>query len=182
MSNVDLTPIKTVYNGYLFKSKLEAKWAAFFDSMGIAFEYEPDAFAVNGGWYTPDFYVPELYIGNTDVRGAYVEIKPISWEFDMDYYKKMSAALRNKNLVLFAGEPYDFAIPYWESQGHAYRVCPEWAKHQALAYCEDCNDLGLQYLEESRKCCPYCDSMRNGQTVFSAAVAARQKKFFHSIS
>lgn len=179
MANIDFTPIKTVYNGYLFKSKLEAKWAVFFDNMGFVYEYEPEAFGVGDGWYTPDFYIPEMYLGSTVFRGVYAEIKPSSWDCELEYYVKLSRAMRNKILVLFAGEPYDFAIPYWESYGHAYRVCPEWDKHQTLAYCGECNDFGVQYLEESRKCCPHCDSMRNGPTMLNAAIDARQKKFFH---
>ena len=44
---------ETMYSGVLFRSRLEARWAAFFDLIGWTWEYEPlDLY----GW-TPDFRV-----------------------------------------------------------------------------------------------------------------------------
>jgi hypothetical protein len=60
--------IQTQYNNHLFRSRLEAKWAIFFDEMGIKWEYEPEGFKLdNGIVYVPDFYLPGL--------GVYIEIK-----------------------------------------------------------------------------------------------------------
>lgn len=36
--------IQTHYNGYKFRSRLEARWAVFFDEMGIQYEYEKEGF------------------------------------------------------------------------------------------------------------------------------------------
>ena len=33
--------VQTEYNGYKFRSRLEARWAVFFDTLGIEYEYEP---------------------------------------------------------------------------------------------------------------------------------------------
>ena len=33
----DIKPIETVYNGYRFRSRLEARWAVFFDEAGIEY-------------------------------------------------------------------------------------------------------------------------------------------------
>lgn len=63
--------IPTEYKGYRFRSRLEAKWAVFFDALGIEWEYEPEAFALpGGGGYLPDFWLP------TFDGGVYVEVKP----------------------------------------------------------------------------------------------------------
>lgn len=52
--------IETIYNGYRFRSRLEARWAVFFDEMGIKYEYEPQGYKLsNGKCYLPDFYLPE---------------------------------------------------------------------------------------------------------------------------
>ena len=59
MSN-EIKPIETIYNGYKFRSRLEARWAVFFDAMGIKYEYEPEGIEVNDCKYLPDFYFPEL--------------------------------------------------------------------------------------------------------------------------
>ena len=56
---MEIKPIETLYNGYRFRSRLEARWAVFFDAAGIKYEYEPEGFEVDGVRYLPDFYLPE---------------------------------------------------------------------------------------------------------------------------
>jgi len=67
-----MRPIQTVYQGYKFRSRLEARWAVFFDALKIKWEYEPEGYHLsNGEMYLPDFYLP----GFCD-RGIYAEVKP----------------------------------------------------------------------------------------------------------
>ena len=40
----EIKAIETVYNGYRFRSRLEARWAVFFEAAGIEYEYEPEGF------------------------------------------------------------------------------------------------------------------------------------------
>lgn len=55
---MDLKPIETIYNGYKFRSRLEARWAVFFDTLGVEYEYEPEGFELpSGKRYLPDFRV-----------------------------------------------------------------------------------------------------------------------------
>jgi hypothetical protein len=65
-------PKLTQYNGIIFKSALEARWAVFFDCLGIEYYYEPHFEEVETGctsvYYKPDFYIPAL--------NKYFEIKP----------------------------------------------------------------------------------------------------------
>lgn len=50
--------IQTTYQGYKFRSRLEARWAVFFDALGLKWEYEPEGFQLPGGLqYLPDFRV-----------------------------------------------------------------------------------------------------------------------------
>ena len=50
--------IDTVYRGYKFRSRLEARWAVFFDSLGIEWEYEKEGYELGElGRYLPDFYI-----------------------------------------------------------------------------------------------------------------------------
>lgn len=61
--------IETRYNGYLFRSRLEARWAVFFDYAGIKYEYEPEGYELEDGTrYLPDFYLPELDM-HVEVKG-----------------------------------------------------------------------------------------------------------------
>lgn len=70
-SEVDYTirPVEVYYKGYRFRSRLEARWAAFFDLCEWAWEYEPADF---NGWF-PDF----VLLGKKGNR-VYVEVKPIA--------------------------------------------------------------------------------------------------------
>ncbi len=52
--------IETQYKGYRFRSRLEARWAVFFDALGIEWEYEPQGFNMDGVYYLPDFYLVNL--------------------------------------------------------------------------------------------------------------------------
>lgn len=72
--------IETVYKGYKFRSRLEARWAVFFDAMGIEYQYELEGFDLGeAGWYLPDFYLPE--------SGWFVEVKPLGDISDKDQAK-----------------------------------------------------------------------------------------------
>jgi hypothetical protein len=62
--------IPTRYNGRQFRSRLEARWAAFFDLMKWNWDYEP--IDLNG--WIPDFVVGDF------ATGAYVEVKPIDFD------------------------------------------------------------------------------------------------------
>lgn len=55
----DIKAIETHYNGYRFRSRLEARWSVFFDKLGIKRTYEEEGFDCDGVWYLPDFYLPD---------------------------------------------------------------------------------------------------------------------------
>jgi hypothetical protein len=45
----------------MYRSRLEARWAVFFETMEVKAEYEPEGFDLPGGIrYLPDFYLPEI--------------------------------------------------------------------------------------------------------------------------
>ena len=61
--------IETSYKGYRFRSRTEARWAVFFDALGIVWEYEMEGYKLGKeGWYLPDFWLPqyEIYIVPAD--------------------------------------------------------------------------------------------------------------------
>ena len=58
----NIKPIDTYYKGYRFRSRLEARWAVFFDYMGIDWVYEEQGYTFpDGTCYLPDFYLPESH-------------------------------------------------------------------------------------------------------------------------
>lgn len=54
---MNLTPIPTKYKKYSMKSRLEARWAVYFDLLGIPWQYEPEGFRMGRVCYLPDFAV-----------------------------------------------------------------------------------------------------------------------------
>ena len=57
-----LKAIQTRYKGCHFRSRLEARWAVFFDALEIAWEYEPQGYMTPEGPYLPDFWLPQVRI------------------------------------------------------------------------------------------------------------------------
>lgn len=55
--NEELKPIETTYKGYRFRSRLEARWAVAFDSLGWDWQYEVEGYELRGGRYLPDFSI-----------------------------------------------------------------------------------------------------------------------------
>lgn len=55
---MNIGAIETRYAGRLFRSRLEARWAVFFDALSIEWQYEPQGFEAEGMRYLPDFYLP----------------------------------------------------------------------------------------------------------------------------
>lgn len=89
---MEIKAIETEYNGYKFRSRLEARWAVFFDAAGIKYEYEPEGFELpDGTKYLPDFYLPEY--------DWHVEVKPPRKESGKDL-EKASKFIGNKIKVL----------------------------------------------------------------------------------
>lgn len=69
-----IKPIETFYKGYRFRSRLEARWAVFFDAIGADWEYEPEGFVLENGMY----YLPDFLIHNNKGRGPcelWIEVK-----------------------------------------------------------------------------------------------------------
>lgn len=67
----NIKAIETVYHGYRFRSRLEARWAVFFDTLGIKWAYEAEGYDLgDAGWYLPDFWIDS---GTDD--GFWIEVK-----------------------------------------------------------------------------------------------------------
>lgn len=74
--------IPTAYRGIQFRSRLEAKWASFFDILGWNWEYEP--FDCKG--WIPDFMIK-------GAQNVLVEVKPIT-ELSADLVDELERAVQ----------------------------------------------------------------------------------------
>ena len=92
--NYGVKAIETRYAGTVFRSRLEARWAAFFDVLGWPWTYEP--FDLDG--WSPDFMLQPVYTGRENSGGfeqsnpVLVEVKPIDG-FCAETANRMSNAL-----------------------------------------------------------------------------------------
>ena len=86
-----IKPIETKYNGFRFRSRLEARWAIFFDMIGLKYEYEVEGFEMNGIRYLPDFYIPSLD------RWFEIKAKPLS-EYEMKKCEEFCFNKDNENI------------------------------------------------------------------------------------
>lgn len=83
---MNLTPIRTKYKGYSMRSRLESRWAVYFDLLGIPWQYEPEGFRMGSVCYLPDFavqvpvkaFIPGLFpkFEEVQVEQVWVEVKP----------------------------------------------------------------------------------------------------------
>lgn len=162
-----LKAIETVYQGYRFRSRLEARWAVFFDALGLRWEYEPEGFDLGeAGWYLPDFWLPD--------HEYWIEIKAETPT--RDEHGKMGelvAVTRYPGCIFFGPIP----LPnYWdESSDSGVKFGPGddtidgrwWTDFPYLwCVCESCGSTGLQFDGRSDRLdckeCQQCFYIRQG--------------------
>jgi hypothetical protein len=179
-----IKPIKTVYKGYRFRSRLEARWGVFFETLGIPWEYEKEGFQINGKYYLPDFYLPDI--------DTWIEIKPgppKDWPNHLVFnYVPDSDEEWNsfplKNFVLILGEPYvdrDDMSP----DGFLYCGFINGDNDYYFCECPVCGKIGIEWNGRAErickeKCCRY-GRLFNTHTfrLLQAYSSARQARFEH---
>lgn len=133
----EIRPIETEYKGYRFRSRLEARWAVFFDTLGIPYEYEPEGFELGDGVrYLPDFWLPTW--------DAWVEIKPNREVCDIEQAMELLRLLAENTAkfgLLLIGD-------VWPDKTEILLVQPEgyWASrsYTRVAQCRLCDGLCLE--------------------------------------
>ena len=88
---MSIKAIQTEYKGYLFRSRLEARWAVFFDACGVEWEYEPEGYDLGDGVR----YLPDFLLHGVDGRVAgdlYVEVKGIMSDADAEKIRRFSTS------------------------------------------------------------------------------------------
>lgn len=146
--------IETVYKGYRFRSRLEARWAMFFDSLDLPYSYEPEGFDLDGTWYLPDFLI---------ANELWAEIKP-NLSGDGDAAKAERFVLETgKPLAMCWGDPW---YPDWDCGRGVllYERCTNKATPPCVIR-NPINWLGLNHVTP--------------QKLHAAFLVARQARFEH---
>lgn len=185
-----LKAIETFYNGYHFRSRIEARWAVFFDDLGIAYEYEKEGYSLEGAKYLPDFWLPR--------HDCWVEIKGTRDLSECDKASRL-AQMAGQWTFVFGGKIDEPEAAYLDSPGGyrtirtagscAYGFEPGWRDWKLAFYlwseCPDCGEVGLAGISEhilphmhqdcGCKSLPLTDSIR----LKAAYATARQARFEH---
>lgn len=166
--------IETNYNGYKFRSRLEAKWAVFFDALNIVYHYEPQGFDLGGelGYYLPDFYLPELNL--------WVEIKPFAFNQDSDEWQKLEILVDYQKIdgTILDDIPHHDYVSGWD-------ICisseegVQWKSDYIWCWCDNCQRIDFQNLTKE---CRFCGEYYNNEPseiIIHAYEIARQARFEH---
>lgn len=104
MQDGSLKPIVTVYDGYRFRSRLEARHAVLFNELGVKYAYEDEGYVLEGIPYLPDFWLPDL--------DCYVEVKGMKPTEEERHKARLLALYSQKSVFTFYGniETPDFTI------------------------------------------------------------------------
>lgn len=146
--------LPTWYDGVLYRSRTEARWAIFFDHLEIKFTYEDSGFLTDGTSYLPDFLLVS--------QAIIAEVKP-SFDADPDGVQKL------RNLVAARGLERGVVLPAitsgpmpllligpdgkgetWEDDRATWLICHSGYHFDIQPYpergCKDCgNENGYWY-------------------------------------
>jgi len=134
--------IDTKYKGYNFRSRLEARWAIFFDSLGIKWEYEKEGYNLgNGIYYLPDFWLPQL--------DCFIEIKPIkASEEELKKAELLCAGTKKTVHIFDKGFPdkqEDFNEGDFSQSFFYVQECAGMDYNYLFCECPHCGKIGIQY-------------------------------------
>lgn len=126
-----LTPIETRYKGILFRSRIEARWALFYDKIKEPWEYEREGYKLDAStYYLPDFWMPRL--------DCFIEIKGAPPNFEEEAKASILAQQSGKDAFLFFGgiptiEQYGFIN--FDPEKAAWRYKPDGTFEGGYLWC-----------------------------------------------
>jgi hypothetical protein len=191
-----LKAIETRYKGYRFRSRLEARWAVFFDAMGVTWGYEKEGYNLGSdGYYLPDFWLPTVF-DRHGKPGIFVEIKgqePSSQERE----RCAALALHSQlSVVLFVGVPHTAqeypprdAHYQWNYYNDTDRdtdggSSPEGVgedNEMRVHWCSACRVMKVEF-DNNYFTCPKCHKetcITQADAIERAVTAARSARFEH---
>lgn len=185
--------IETVYQGCRFRSRLEARWAVFFDALAVPWEYEREGFDLGLGpkfgraWYLPDFWLPEQQCwieikGDqpSELETAKAEALALATNFPVYVFfgsLPRPDSISHETDSAFLIEPFDFEdgeCVAWD-YSHYWGKCP-------------CGRVGIEFQDHDERICqrfgghlpfdPY--PQRSVEDAYRIARGARFEQDHHS--
>lgn len=148
-----LKAIETHYKGYRFRSRLEARWAVFFDAIGVKWVYEKEGFDLGeSGLYLPDFWLPAVY-DRGGRRGVWAEIKGQEPTTEESAKCESLAQSSGYSVNLFVGLPGEYG-----EGGYQFTVWPpdrpyiSWDHNMVFHRCSVCRAVKIEFSNDYYDC------------------------------
>ncbi len=146
-----ITAIETYFDGNRFRSRVEARTAAYFKTLGIRYEYEKEGYKLHGHCYLPDFWLPDL--------GIFYEVKGQSPEPEEE--SNMTFLSELHPVVCQVGIPgeYMLTVKWWddhtEDDGRGFIWGGFWTNHPetyhpVIGIPKDNEDSPREYIEKHK--------------------------------
>lgn len=172
-----IQPIETRYKGCRFRSRLEARWAVFFDAAGIAWSYEPQGYVIDGQAYLPDFFLP-AFDSFFEVKGRH--------DYDEALLQRFSTGT-GMRVILAIGDIPDSAnwvedwsgfITFFPSDEAQQEDGTAWGYEDVFLRCDGCEQIKYMNNSYSLMKDGCCDKSRL-MPLTSELEAARSARFEH---
>lgn len=139
--------IATRYAGCHFRSRLEARWAVFFDQLGIRWEHEAEGYETPAGRYLPDFLLhlreptlfevkPESGLGAGDERWEHMPYRLVV-AYGMPRLDQLQPSDQPGYGQLHSGDPH------LDENGR--RCGAAWDSSYAFCVCPWCGAVGIEF-------------------------------------
>lgn len=137
-----MKPIPTEYDGVLYRSRLEARWAVFFEALGIPAIYEPFVIENNGLSWKPDFILMNGVFGSIEKKLC-VEVKPKKPNDAYIEYLKKVHDFKKGDILIVCGNPTFIQLDgiWFNGFGKTQRV----ERGFYAAQCEVCNSYTINH-------------------------------------
>jgi hypothetical protein len=165
----EIKVIPTRYKGYRFRSRSEARFAVFLDTLGVKWEYEKEGYDLGKhGYYLPDFWLPDVSL-RSKKDGIFVEIKG-NVPTEKEQSKCLALAkMTGCDVVLFVGLPStQHGVSDYEStdnlSGYQFGSDGSWDINMSLFQCTNCGHIKVEYWEGNYEICPRCNNGCNDKS------------------
>ena len=170
--------IETHYRGYRFRSRTEARWAVFFDALGVRWEYERQGYDLPTGPYLPDFWLPD--------QGYWIEIKGTPPTEREEALCSELASATGSPVYLHVGNPEQMGWGTdWPDTASTFVgwSIDRWDNAQWWCECPFCDAVGIQFEGRAARLCS-CEDGDKGygfhtRRLTAAYAAARSARFEH---
>lgn len=95
----------TTHRGIAMRSRLEAGFAAWLDSVRLDWTYEPQCYASELGQYLPDFHLAGVPIRGAEPRHIFVEVKHDEFDDWEQLITQGSIIASNVDIPLYLAQP-----------------------------------------------------------------------------